>query len=82
MTNLYDLTQPGKYFYLEYPEFLEFLCRVAILYYYEKTNMQFLDVETKIENVMEILWEQKPKPKQQAVEVKTAAGKRRDKGQK
>lgn len=64
MTNLEDLNENKKYFHLKFVEFLDFLCRVAILYHQMRKDNGIKppnDIEDKVHEVLEVLWEHKVK---------------------
>ena len=68
-TNLEDLRNPGYYNYLEWVEFLEFMCRVAMAYAKQKiadgdTNYP-TEVQHQVYGFLELIWkwrEVNPKP--------------------
>ena len=65
MTNLEDLEDTGSYFHLKYVEFLEFICRVTIIYHELRLNNGLLkppfDLEDKVHEVLIIFWDVKIK---------------------
>ena len=86
MTNLEDLEESKKYFHLKFVEFLEFISRVTLIYHdLRQTNGALkppLDVEDKVFEVLEILWELKiadDKKKPKLAQLNLAGGRKRKK---
>ena len=62
MTNLHDLREANRYHSLAYVEFLELLCRFSLSYWRvkkEEAPLSYIphDIEDKVYDVMEIMWE-------------------------